>query len=333
MNYTNGGPLNIGAFFADAAIAASSPSYGRVDEAFITNDILSDDQIRLLYAAKLAHTLGSVPSTARLNVRRRRKGGTLLVTDFPAVPVRLHNFTAGSLGDEGTGGIALTPQPSAPAGPASVAGADGAPGNAASFNATNHYSATDAGLPSGTAARSYGCWLKTTSLAGCNVMAWGQTPGTTDARFQVDTAGRIIAYSGADSVIGPFAADGQWHQAITVEDNAAGDGVRRKLYMDGRLVGGSTVLNAITPGGANFFRIGVNSTGGGPYTGQIDGAFVTGSALTASDVAALWAKGSQEIGASPKNPGDHVERLSATDLLFIGDTLDSQHTVDLAVVS
>ena len=55
-----------------------------------------------------------------------------------------------------------------------------------------------------------------------------------------------------------------------VEDNAAGDGVRRKLYFDGRLVGGSTVLNSITLAGANRFRIGAYADGTAPFTGQID---------------------------------------------------------------
>ena len=45
-------PLNIGGFAADGAIANAGPHYGRVDEAFVTPDVLSDDQIRALYCAK-----------------------------------------------------------------------------------------------------------------------------------------------------------------------------------------------------------------------------------------------------------------------------------------
>jgi hypothetical protein len=149
----------------------------------------------------------------------------------------------------------------------------------------------------------------------------------------VNTTATLNAANGGDSIVGPFIADGQWHHAVVVEDNAAGDGVRRKLYVDGRLVGGSTVLNSLASGGANKFHLSANVNGTEFLTGQIDGAFVTGSALTAADVAALYAKGSMALAPSPKNAGDHVEALNTADILFIGDTLDSQHTVDLAVVS
>src|SRR5438270_4112671 len=36
--------------------AAGGSHYGRVDEAFVTADVLSDDQVRLLYAVRLTHT-------------------------------------------------------------------------------------------------------------------------------------------------------------------------------------------------------------------------------------------------------------------------------------
>jgi hypothetical protein len=147
----------------------------------------------------------------------------------------------------------------------------------------------------------------------------------------------VFSTSGADNIgvtpPTPFVADGQWHQVIVTEDNAAADGVRRKLYLDGRLVGISTVMNSTVLVGANSFRVGATSTGTNPITGQIDGAFVTGYALTAADIATLYAKSSQGLGASPKNAGDHVERMDATAVYFIGDTLESQHQIDLGVAS
>jgi hypothetical protein len=51
------------------------------------------------------------------------------------------------------------------------------------------------------------------------------------------------------------------------------------------------------------------------------------------EVAALYAKGSQALGASPKNAGDHVERMDATSLYLVGDTLESQHTLDVRVTA
>lgn len=326
------GPLNVGGYGADAGTAAVSPHYGRVDEAFVTADVLSEDQIRALYAAKLAHGLGVVPTDVRLNVRRKRKGATLAVADFTTQPLRLHNFTTALnwSGDEGSNGQQLTNN----GGAVAVAGADGVPNNGASFAGAQSLSATDAGLPAGTATRSYGCWFKTATVAIGHFMAWGGAIGGPDARLGIqNSAGPLFSSSGGDVLTGPFAADGQWHLAVAVEDNAAGDGVRRKLYMDGRLVGGSTVLNAITLTGANRFRIGAAQDASSPFIGQIDGAFVCGYALTLADVFALYAKGSQDLGVSPKNAGDHVERVDAASVLFIGDTLDSQHTVDLGVVA
>ena len=84
-------------------------------------------------------------------------------------------------------------------------------------------------------------------------------------------------------------------------------------------------------GGGTAFRIGANSTGGSPFVGQIDGAFVCDYALTAERIAQLYAKSSQTLASSPKNPGDHVEAMSTSSLLATFDTLESQHTIDLGV--
>jgi hypothetical protein len=172
--------------------------------------------------------------------------------------VRLHNFTAGALTDQGSNGQALTNNGAALA----VAGADGTLTGAFSFSGTQSLSATDAGLPGGTAARSYGCWLKSTlvSGAGTAALSWGGAPGSADTRLLLGN-GLLLCSSAADTITGPFVSDGQWHLAIAVEDNAAGDGVRRKLYVDGRLVGVSTVMSPITLTGANRFRVGAYTDG------------------------------------------------------------------------
>ena len=136
------GPLNIGAWQADGSTVSSQPHFGRVDEAFITTDVLSEDQIRNLYCAKIPHTLAVTPSRVSLNVHRRRKGATLAVADFPTQPLRLYNFSGGSLGDEGSNGAALTNN----GGAVSISGADGSSGNAFNFAGAQSFSATDAGL-------------------------------------------------------------------------------------------------------------------------------------------------------------------------------------------
>ena len=317
------GALNIGTFGADAALAGTNPHYGRVDEAFVTPDVLSEDQIRNLYCIKALHGLTGTPTKTSLRVRRQLRGGPLVVGDFPASPIRLHNFTGGALTDAGTGGITLTNNGTAVA----VSGADGTKDGAFNFNGTTQsLSATDAGLPATTATRCYGFWFKTTMTGTGMVLAWASS----GAAIYVQ-AGSLVCASGGDNIAGPYVADGQWHFAVATEDNAAGDGVRRKLYLDGRLASGSTVLNSLTLGGANNFRIGANSAGANFFTGQIDGAFVTGTALTFEQQAALYAKGTQALAASPKNAGDHVEALDSTSVLATFDTLDSTAQIDLKV--
>ena len=320
-------PLNIGACGRDGSTAAVSPSYGRVDEAFVTNDVLSDDQVRGLYCAKLRARVHHDPDRRqpRRPPRSQRRGAR--ARDFPTAPLRLHNFTGGALTDQGSGGVALTNN----GGAVPVSGADGAQGGAFSFNGAQSLSATDAGLPGGLTARSYGCWFKAAQNGG-RLMVWGTTAVTNDAGLGISSAGAFFSWSGADTLIGPFAADGQWHHAIAVDDNTAGDGVRRKLYLDGRLVGGSTVLNAITLGGANKFRVGADLVGTPVYlTGQIDAAFVCDIALPQDAISRLYAKGSQTLPPSVKNAGDHVEAMDATNLYTVFDTLDSSYAVDLSV--
>jgi hypothetical protein len=325
-------PLTIGARSATGSPGSAGDSnYGRIDEAFVTADVLSDDQIRALYCASIPHTDSVTPTVFNLAVRRRRKGGTLTVSDFPTQPLRLHNFTAGSLNDEGSANVALTNNGAAVA----VAGADGGQGNGFNFIGAQSLSSTDAGLPSGTAARSYGWWVKSTMTAAAGVGGWG-TVGSADCRMSINwngaaSPGPIALQNGGDTIYGGTVNDGQWHLIIGVEDNAAGDGVKRKLYVDGRLIAGSTVLNTVTLAGAGHFTIGDNPGGTGGFIGQIDGAFVCGYALSQDQIATLYAKGSQAMAASVKNAGDHIEYADGSNIYGVFDTLDSQHTVDLAV--
>ena len=329
--FASTGPLNIGGFGADGATAAQVPYYGRVDEAFVTPDVLTDDQVRLLYCAKVAHGYASTPTRANLNVRRSRRGGAFVVGDFPAQPLRLHNFTAGALTDQGSNATALTLNQGTGA-IVAVAGADGSLSGAYGFSgAHTGASATDAGLPAGTASRSYGCWFKTTANPSQSMIAYGTT-STADVRIQTSSGGLYVS-NGGDAITGPFVADGAWHFVVGVEDNAAGDGVKRKGYLDGRLIGGSTVLNAITLAGANRFRVGANADGTVPFTGQLDGAFVYGGALTMEQVAVLYQKGAQALTASPKEPGAHIEAFDAASVYAVFDTLNTQDAVDLGVGS
>lgn len=325
--FSSTGPFVIGGIFADGSTATTLPYTGRIDEVFVTADVLDEDEIRNLYCAKIPHTLAAVPSRVSVNVRRCRRGAALAVADFPTQPLRLHNFSAGSLADEGSNAVNLTSDP----GVLSVSGVDGSAKNAFSFPGALTLYATDAGLPSGIAPRSYGCWFKTTSFSSfMGIMGWG-TVGTGDARVSVTTSGTIRCASGADFFDGPFIADGQWHFVTVLEDNGAVDNIRRKLYIDGKLVGTSTAVTSIALVGATRFRIASAPDSTIPFIGQIDGVFICGYILTPDQISTLYAKSLIALTGSPKNSGDHIEAMDANNLYAIFDTIEAQHQIDLAV--
>jgi hypothetical protein len=323
--FSSSGPFNIGSQLVDASQAAGVPMFGRIDEAFITADVLTDDQIRNLYCVKIPHTLGTIPTRSSLRVRRLRRAPALVAADFPTLPRRLHNFSAGSLGDEGANNVLLTNNGSA----VPVGGVDGVGLNAFHFAGGQSLSGTDAGLPQGLAARSYGFWMKTLSQAAIATMGWG-TVGNVGCYL---SAGVLYCVSGSDQITGPFLADGVWHSIVVTEDDASIDTVKRKLYVDGRLVGASTGLQGIVLLGANRFRIGSWSDGATNFIGQLDAVFVCDYILSTEDVLRQYAKGTQPLLPSPKNVGDHVESCTATDIFATFDTLDTTFQIDLAVAA
>jgi hypothetical protein len=172
---------------------------------------------------------------------------------------------------------------------------------------------------------------------GQSIIGWG-TLGTADARMMTGitpaNSGCLSAASGADAGgSSPYVADGLWHHGVVVEDNAAADAVKRKLYLDGRCVAGSTVLTSLTAVGANAFRVGANpQTGSAPFTGVIDGAFVIAAALTSEQVWNIYNIGSQGLPASPKSEGDHIETFEISRVLARFDSLEGTDFVDMAVL-
>jgi hypothetical protein len=264
-----------------------------------------------------------------------RKGASLAVVDFPSQPIRLYNFAGGALTDQGSANV-----PVAPVGGGTitdVAGADGTVGNGKAFSgAHTGLGSSDAGLPAALATRSFGCWFKGGAASQC-LINWGNTSGlNSEALWLNNPNGFITSRSNgaaADDLLGTYGPDGLWHFVVVVCDNAAGDGNKRKLYVDGKLVASSTVLNSITLTGANHFRIACFADNGFQFSGQMDSVFVTGVALTLEQIAALYAKGSQSLGPSPKNPGDHVEAFDAAAVYATFDTLESQYQIDLGVSS
>jgi hypothetical protein len=325
-------PLTIGALGADSVTTGINPHYGRIDEVLITNDVLNEDQIRLLYCAKFPHTYGAIPTRLRLQIIRQQRGGPLVTGDFPSVPLRLYNFTAGTLTDDGSQNTALTNNNAS----VSVAGGDGTPNGAFLFNGTNQFlSATDTGLPIGASARTIMCWFKSTG-GSIGTVAGMIAYGTLDDVMLYDNRGKIFAFDGLNSAQSPGTYDdGQIHHAAAVFDNSASDGAKIKLYIDGRCV--STNQNLRITGavvGAGGFKIGKSSDPTNPYfNGIIDGVAVLQVALTGDQVYSVFAKGSKALAASVKHAGEHIEGQDTNFLLGVFDTIEPQHIVQMEVAA
>ncbi len=334
----NAGPFNIGAAQADATTGSAGPHFGRIDEAFVTPDLLSEEQVRMLYAVKVPHGLTVPVRQAGLTVRRRRRGAFLATTDFPSTPLRLYNIQDGALNDLGANATNLafnvgtgTQDTGGMSGPDGKGPATVFAGGHAIYLAGTHagLSSTDAGLPSGLSTRSYGIWFKTSNVALQRIMSWGSA--NADAGIQITSSGTLGGISGTAQPGAGFFADGQWHHAVVVQDNASADGVRQKVYADGKLIAIDTVLNTLTLAGAASFRLGSSFNGGNPFTGLIARAFVHSAALTPEQIMALYQKGSQTLQPSVRDAGEHVEGIDASNVYFIGDTLEPQHQIDLSV--
>lgn len=320
-------PLNIGAVGADASANGTEPNFGRIDEAFVTSEILTEDRIHNLYCARIPHTLAAMPTRVSLNVYSSCKGASLIPADFPFAPLRLYNFSAGSLGNEGSHGVAGVLENVG--GAVSVAGVDGTKNNAFNFSGTQRLTGTDANLPDGLESVSYGCWVKTANAsATMYIITWGTTNDSNDTRLYM-VAGSLYFGSGTEEVAGPFIADGKWHFIAVVQENAATDGLKRKLYLDGRLVATSTGLQSVTLG--NKFYIGMNLASSQNFSGQVDAVFVTDIPLTFDEITKLYIKTMVEHMPSPKNAGDHIMELLEDDILATFDTLDISNRVNLTV--
>ena len=332
--YASAEPFNIGARDADAGASALQPHFGRIDEAFVTNEVLTADQVRHLYGVKIAYGMSSAPRRVSLSVTRRSRGAELANGDFPSNPARAHNFAAGAL-TELNGGATLT----ATGGSAvTVAGPDGQKDSGVLLSGGAYLRSADTGLPSGMDARSFGCWVcarpHTTSYQ--NFIGWGTGGSAHTALFIAPGSGLLSHVNGSSTVSASWevVADERWHHVAVVEDNAAADGIKRKLYFDGRFVKGSATLNSLAPAGSTGFRIGTDYSGAQPFYGMVSRAFVFAGALTSDQVAALAAKPAPSAGLlkpSPKDTGDHIEGLWADSLIFVGDDLEPHWLVDLEV--
>lgn len=269
-----------------------------------------------------------------MTVQRKRRGAIVPGSAFPSQPLRLYNFLNGALTDEGSAGVAIG---AVGAGVfTSVTGFDGLGRHAYHFAGVHAgLGSSDAGLPSGLAPRSYGCWIKGGQATGTvSLMGWGAGTSSGSGAWLGLFNGNAGAQSASDPMTGgSFVADGLPHFIVAVEENAPADGVKRKVYVDGRLVGSSLVLGSITLGGANRFRIGLSPDGNFAFNGEMGFVFVTPYALTGDQIRALYNISSQQLLPSPKAAEEHIEAFEAARLLGVFDGVETADAISLAVMA
>lgn len=336
LDSSTASPFNIGARGADGATAAGASHYGRIDEAFVTADVLTEDQIRLLYCSKIAHGFGATPKNVVFNVHRLRRGSPLVAADFPAQPKRLHNFTAAALTDAGSDNQALTNNGAA----SSVAGADGVKDGAYAFRSalSQYLSSLDTGLPT-VGDRSVGCWFQDVSGGTGGVsplVAYGTNSGEGAFELRVGSTGALVVDTWSTNRVSTgsgAARDGRWHFAVVTYQVTPLDGLRFKLYMDGKMVD-SAIAAAITTVlvGAGGFRIG-RDVSGAWSSADVDAAFLCDYALTPDQIRSLYAKGSQDLGLSPKSAGENIEAWDNTNVYAVFDDLEPQHKINMGVTA
>ena len=106
--FQTNGPFNLGSRNGSAALGPTDHLFGRLSNAFLHPAVLTPEQIRLLYAAKIAHPLAVVPTMASLAVRLAARGADLVAADFPSNPLHLYTFP--NFNDAGSQAVNLADQ-------------------------------------------------------------------------------------------------------------------------------------------------------------------------------------------------------------------------------
>lgn len=332
--FASNAPVNVGGRGADAGTACVAPHFGRIYQPGLLKSVLNEDQIRFLMACSIAHGFPVEPTHIDLSLRRGKRGGPLVTGDFatPASVLRLHNWTAGALTDAGAHNLAVT---MAAGTFTSVVGADGQDAGAYQRDASWLQSA-DTNLPAGTTARTVLCWFKTGTAGTQILVTYGTLAGNAAVSLYLSNGLLIFGDVGGTNIAASTKVfnDGQWHLGVATYDNAPADGLKIKLYCDGVLVASSTAtITGTTLAGANAFRIGASLAGASALTGSIDAVAIASYAAAEDEQLSIYNKGSVLLAASPKNAGDNVEAVDATNIYLLGDDLEGCHNVDLLVAA
>lgn len=169
-------------------------------------------------------------------------------------------------------------------------------GRAAQFDGANDVIVAGKGVGGAPTAFTAGLWFKTTTTRGGKLIGFGSAASglstSYDRHIYMQDDGRLVfgTYTGTENrVTTPGRLnDGSWHQVVATQSGAG-----MRLYVDGVLVGSNPQTAGERYDG--FWRVGGDNTWGSSsryLAGTLDEAMVFERALTAQEVAGLFAKGS-----------------------------------------
>jgi hypothetical protein len=173
---------------------------------------------------------------------------------------------------------------------------------------------SDAGFPSGNADRTVVAWVDTTAAAGAwHSAAYYGSSNTGNAIFlgapQANSNAMGASQYGGDLNGTTAINNGGWHMlAFTVTGTTAGQ-ASYTLYVDGHADGTNSMQTNTTLG---QFLLG-NDVGGGPLSGELAQVSIFNSALSASQVGALY-----QAAVVPEPGSMALMALGLVGLLFVG---------------
>lgn len=309
---------------------------GRLDEAFITSDILEESQVRFLYCRKIPHALATIPRIQLMNRQVYTRSAVYASTDFTTT----WNVTQPTVGTnmrattfvEDYGSSSLIPTLTGIV--SSANGLDGAVNHAWGFTGSSNVIGSDAtNFVVGLLPFSVGFWIKCIRPnAAMTVYAQGTAAGAAGRQIDVLTDGSIAFYgSGASAtsqVIAPGVADGQWHFVVCVEN------LYKKIFVDGSLVGFTGINgNSIASGGASGFRLGQSLTATQGFTGVLGGFFYAKTEYQQALIQKMYQKqGLLRHDRQPLDPTNHIEKIDASNIYCVFDQLDETDSVEMILV-
>ena len=169
-------------------------------------------------------------------------------------------------------------------------------GNAAVFDGSSSYVLASSFMPTGSNPRSASAWVKTTiSNANMTILFSGSGSNNNAFIFRVINGNLGVAFYANDhDFTATGLTDGNWHHVV-----ATYDGSVAKVYLDGNLIGTGSA-GAVSTNSGNFAIGAYNNGVDALFNGSIDQVRIFDKAISAEDVATLYAETTST--ASNTNP-------------------------------